>query len=144
MNFCVLWCDNHNCSFSLVPLESTTGKVTIRLRSIHKCMCSRNKCFWWLICIWWLIHTNCCCIELRLHLDIQTCPDDSSAEQSIFYHKRALQSSWCQLLQHYGCGSFKGLKSKTIKREIFLPVKELVSIDKSTQSIRFWSLSLFC
>ena len=41
--------------------------------------------------------------------------------------------------------SFKGvLKSKTVKIEIFLPVKELVLIDKYTPSIRFWSLSLFC
>ena len=36
---------------------------------------------------------------------------------------------------------FKGvLKSKTAKSEIFLPVKELVLIDKYTPSIRFWSL----
>ena len=36
------------------------------------------------------------------------------------------------------------LKSKTVKGEIFLPVKELVLIDKYKPSIRFWSLSLFC
>ena len=36
------------------------------------------------------------------------------------------------------------LKSKTVKSEIFLPVKELVLIDKYAPSIRFWSLSLFC
>ena len=36
------------------------------------------------------------------------------------------------------------LKSKTVRSEIFLPVKELVLIDIYTPSIRFWSLSLFC
>ena len=36
------------------------------------------------------------------------------------------------------------LKSKTIKCEIFLPVKELVLIDIYTPIIRFRSLSLFC
>ena len=35
------------------------------------------------------------------------------------------------------------LKSKTVKREIFFPVKELVLIDKYTPSIIFGSLSLF-
>ena len=40
---------------------------------------------------------------------------------------------------------FKGVfKSKTVKREIFLPVKELVLIDKYTSSIKSGSLSLFC
>ena len=36
---------------------------------------------------------------------------------------------------------FKG--EHKLRREIFLPVKELVLIDKYTPSIRFWSLSLF-
>ena len=41
--------------------------------------------------------------------------------------------------------SIKGLlQSKIVESEIFLPVKELVLIDKYTPSIRFWSLSLFC
>ena len=35
-------------------------------------------------------------------------------------------------------------KLKAVKREIFLPVKQLVLIDKYTPSIRFWSLTLFC
>ena len=41
---------------------------------------------------------------------------------------------------------FKGerkFKKKTVKIEIFLPVKELVFINKYTSSIRFWALSLF-
>ena len=36
------------------------------------------------------------------------------------------------------------LKSKTVKSEIFLPVKEIVLIDKNTLSMILWSLSLFC
>ena len=35
-------------------------------------------------------------------------------------------------------------KSKPVKREIFLNVKELRLIGKHTQSIRFWSVSIFC
>ena len=35
-------------------------------------------------------------------------------------------------------------KSKIVRREIFLPVKELPLNDKYTPSVRFWSLSLFC
>ena len=50
-----------------------------------------------------------------------------------------------KLILRSACGVcfLKGeCKSKTVKREIFLPVKELVLIDKYT-SIRFWSLSPF-